>query len=116
MGITFSAAGTSFPNLFASMVVARQGLGNMAVSNALGGNGFNIFMGLGLPWLLYAATPTTYMDDVHLHMYYGMSAGGVVFPVIILLTVLFGFLVTLAITGMRLYKIHAYICAALYVA
>ena len=35
------------------MIVARQGLGNMAVSNALGGNVFNIFMGLGLPWTLY---------------------------------------------------------------
>ena len=52
MGITFSAAGTSFPNVFASMLVARQGLGNAAISNALGGNVFNIFMGLGLPWFL----------------------------------------------------------------
>ena len=52
MGITFSAAGTSFPNVFASMLVARQGLGNAAISNALGGNVFNIFVGLGLPWFL----------------------------------------------------------------
>lgn len=36
-GMVFSAAGTSFPNVFASMVVAKQGLGNMAISNALGG-------------------------------------------------------------------------------
>jgi len=28
-GLTISAAGTSFPNLIASMIVARQGLGNM---------------------------------------------------------------------------------------
>jgi Ca2+/Na+ antiporter len=35
-GLTISAAGTSFPNLVASMIVARQGLGNMAVSNAFG--------------------------------------------------------------------------------
>ena len=53
MGVVFAAAGTSFPNVFASMVVARQGLGNAAISNALGGNVFNIFMGLGLPWLCY---------------------------------------------------------------
>jgi Ca2+/Na+ antiporter len=53
MGVVFAAAGTSFPNVFASMVVARQGLGNAAISNALGGNVFNIFMGLGFPWLCY---------------------------------------------------------------
>jgi len=35
------------------MIVARQGLGNMSVSNAFGSNVFNIFAGLGLPWLLY---------------------------------------------------------------
>lgn len=56
-GLTISAAGTSFPNVFASMIVARQGLGNMAVSNAMGSNVFNIFMGLGLPWLLYCLFP-----------------------------------------------------------
>merc|ERR1740138_1571378 len=54
MGVVFAAAGTSFPNVFASMVVARQGLGNAAISNALGGNVFNIFMGLGMPWFFYS--------------------------------------------------------------
>ena len=76
---------------------------------------FNIFMGLGLPWFLYAATPTTYMDNVDLKMYYGMADGGVLFPVIILLAVLLGFLLTLAATGMRLYRAHAYLCAIMYV-
>jgi len=53
----FAAAGTSFPNVFASMVVARQGMGNAAISNALGGNVFNIFIGLGLPWIFYIIIP-----------------------------------------------------------
>jgi len=57
MGIVFAAAGTSFPNVFASMVVARQGMGNAAISNALGGNVFNIFIGLGLPWIFYIIIP-----------------------------------------------------------
>ena len=30
--------------------VAKNGQGDMAVSNALGSNVFNIFLGLGLPW------------------------------------------------------------------
>lgn len=40
------------PNLFASVLVARQGLGNMAVSNAFGSNTFNIFIALGFPWMI----------------------------------------------------------------
>ena len=53
VGVTVSAAGTSLPNYVASQVAARQGLGNMAVSNAFGSNIFNIMVGLGLPWMLY---------------------------------------------------------------
>ena len=33
MGLTVTAAGTSLPNLFASLIVAKQGLGNMCVSS-----------------------------------------------------------------------------------
>lgn len=66
MGITFSAAGTSFPNVFASMLVARQGLGNAAISNALGGNVFNIFMGLGLPWFLCECWKGICVVSVHI--------------------------------------------------
>lgn len=50
MGLTIGSIGTSLPNLFASMLVAKQGLGNMAISNAFGSNVFNIFMALGIPW------------------------------------------------------------------
>lgn len=74
MGITFSAAGTSFPNVFASMVVARQGLGNCAVSNALGGNVFNIFMGLGLPWLFYTLVGSDDVDSGdHVYVHCGVG-------------------------------------------
>ncbi|KAK3541956.1 hypothetical protein QTP86_008157 [Hemibagrus guttatus] len=52
MGITFLAAGTSVPDCIASLIVARQGLGDMAVSNSIGSNVFDILVGLGLPWAL----------------------------------------------------------------
>jgi K+-dependent Na+/Ca+ exchanger-like protein len=52
VALTILAAGTSIPDLFASMVVARQGRGDMAVANAVGSNVFDILVGLGLPWLL----------------------------------------------------------------
>ncbi|XP_029820103.1 sodium/potassium/calcium exchanger 4 isoform X2 [Manacus vitellinus] len=50
MGITFLAAGTSVPDCMASLIVARQGLGDMAVSNTVGSNVFDILVGLGIPW------------------------------------------------------------------
>mmetsp|Transcript_24177 Transcript_24177/g.54350 ORF Transcript_24177/g.54350 Transcript_24177/m.54350 type:complete len:396 (-) Transcript_24177:360-1547(-) len=53
MGLTLSAVGTSFPNLWSSMIVARQGYGNMAICNALGSNIFNVNVALGLPWLVF---------------------------------------------------------------
>eukprot|EP00058_Branchiostoma_floridae_P021130 XP_002606620.1 hypothetical protein BRAFLDRAFT_209452 [Branchiostoma floridae] len=51
-GITLLAAGTSVPDAMASLIVARQGLGDMAVSNSIGSNVFDILLGLGLPWFL----------------------------------------------------------------
>lgn len=52
VALTLLAAGTSVPDLFASVVVARQGRGDMAVANAVGSNVFDILIGLGLPWVL----------------------------------------------------------------
>ncbi|XP_010774835.1 sodium/potassium/calcium exchanger 4 [Notothenia coriiceps] len=52
MGITFLAAGTSVPDCIASLIVARQGLGDMAVSNTIGSNVFDILVGLGAPWAI----------------------------------------------------------------
>ncbi|UYV74691.1 SLC24A4 [Cordylochernes scorpioides] len=52
MGITFLAAGTSVPDAFASLIVARQGQGDMAVSNSIGSNVFDILIGLALPWFI----------------------------------------------------------------
>merc|ERR1712057_22911 len=52
MGITFLAMGTSVPDALGSIAVAREGEGDMAVSNAIGSNVFDICIGLGVPWLI----------------------------------------------------------------
>lgn len=52
MGLTFLAAGSSVPDGISSLLVARQGDGDMAVSNTIGSNIFDILLCLGLPWLL----------------------------------------------------------------
>jgi len=53
MGITFIAAGTSVPDLLTSVIVARQGYADMAVSSSIGSNIFDILIGLPFPWLCW---------------------------------------------------------------
>jgi len=53
MGLTFLAAGTSVPDLITSVLVAKEGKGDMAVSSSIGSNLFDVTVGLPVPWLLY---------------------------------------------------------------
>lgn len=52
IALTVLAVGTSVPDMISSVIVAKQGRAGMAVSNAIGSNIFDIFIGLGLPWLI----------------------------------------------------------------
>lgn len=52
ISLTVLAGGTSIPDLLSSMIVAKQGRGDMAIANAVGSNIFNIFICLGLPWMV----------------------------------------------------------------
>ncbi|TGZ73251.1 hypothetical protein CRM22_001630 [Opisthorchis felineus] len=56
MGLTFIAAGSSVPDAIASILVVREGEGDMAVSNAVGSNVFDILVCMGLPWFLKCLT------------------------------------------------------------
>ena len=63
--ITIVAIGTSLPDLFASMKAATDGrYADSAVGNVTGSNSVNVFLGLGLPWVIaviYAnSTDTVY--------------------------------------------------------
>lgn len=51
--ITFVALGTSLPDTFASMQAAQQEkYADAAVGNVTGSNSVNVFLGLGLPWVI----------------------------------------------------------------
>ncbi len=52
VALTLLAAGTSAPDLMASVEVAREGRGGMAVANAVGSNTFDLLVGLALPWTI----------------------------------------------------------------
>ncbi|XP_032906273.1 sodium/potassium/calcium exchanger 5 [Amblyraja radiata] len=51
MGLTLLAAGTSIPDAVASVLVTREGKGNMAMSNIVGSNVFDLLC-LGAPWFI----------------------------------------------------------------
>ncbi|XP_040206941.1 sodium/potassium/calcium exchanger 3 [Rana temporaria] len=92
MGITFLAAGTSVPDCMASLIVARQGMGDMAVSNSIGSNVFDILIGLGLPWALQTLA-VDYGSYIHL------NSRGLIYSVALLLASLF-----VTVCGIRLNK------------
>merc|ERR1719313_1651787 len=51
--ITFVALGTSLPDTFASMQAAQEEkYADAAVGNVTGSNSVNVFLGLGLPWVM----------------------------------------------------------------
>jgi len=53
IGLTILAAGTSIPDLLSSVAVAKKWKGDMAISNAIGSNIFDILFGLWFPYMLY---------------------------------------------------------------
>ena len=53
--ITFVALGTSLPDTFASMAAAQaDAYADASIGNVTGSNSVNVFLGLGLPWLICA--------------------------------------------------------------
>lgn len=54
MGISVLAAGTSVPDTVASILVVRDGYGDMAISNIFGSNVFEVFVCLGFLWFIAA--------------------------------------------------------------
>lgn len=52
-GITLVAMGTSLPDTFASMTAAKTSANaDSAIGNVTGSNSVNVFLGMGLPWLI----------------------------------------------------------------
>ena len=98
MGTLVLAAGTSVPDALSSVAVARAGQGDMAVANAVGSNVFDVWLGLGLPWLL--VLPGRGGSEA-------VGAGGALWPSVVLLAaVLAGYYGTLLANGFTLRKRH----------
>lgn len=106
VALTILAGGTSVPDMISSIVVSKQGRGEMAVANAVGSNIFDVLVGLGLPWLI---AMWAMGQQVH------VGTEGLLSSTITLLgTVLI--LMVFLFTGRRLSRVEGGILIALYVA
>lgn len=109
--MTVLAAGTSIPDALASIKVAQDGEGDMAVANAVGSNIFDIWLGLGLPWLLII--PFTGETSSH-GKYIEVDKDELLLSVGILLGVLVFYLLCIKISRWRIDKRHGYMFISLY--
>ncbi|KAG2768719.1 hypothetical protein JG687_00007724 [Phytophthora cactorum] len=107
MGLTIIAAGTSIPDALSSILVARDGHGDMAVSSALGSNVFDILFGLGLPFFL---SNLVYSETVP------VSGNDLDISIAILFAVLLFVVVVLASSRWRLYPLACAFLLMLYAA
>ncbi|KAG7468255.1 hypothetical protein MATL_G00141030 [Megalops atlanticus] len=97
MGLTILAAGTSIPDLITSVIVARKGLGDMAVSSSVGSNIFDITVGLPIPWLMYSIfndlEPVT------------VSSNGLFCAIVLLFLMLLFVIISIAVCKWRMSKL-----------
>ncbi|NXJ02868.1 NCKX2 protein, partial [Psophia crepitans] len=106
MGLTILAAGTSIPDLITSVIVARKGLGDMAVSSSVGSNIFDITVGLPLPWLLYAVITSFAPVTV--------SSNGLFCAIVLLFIMLLFVILSIAFCKWRMNKILGFLMFGLY--
>uniref|UniRef100_H3DPW3 Solute carrier family 24 member 2 n=1 Tax=Tetraodon nigroviridis TaxID=99883 RepID=H3DPW3_TETNG len=106
MGLTILAAGTSIPDLITSVIVARKGLGDMAVSSSVGSNIFDITVGLPFPWLLYST-----INDFRP---VGVSSNGLFCAIVLLFLMLLFVIMSIAACKWKMSKILGFIMFLLY--
>ena len=108
MGVTFLAAGTSVPDLLSSVIVARMGEGDMAVSSSIGSNIFDILIGLPFPWLVYIAYLHTgdhkIGDDGEPRRFVLVGADGIDLDILILLLMLCAIVTIIHFSGWKMTK------------
>uniref|UniRef100_A0A8D0AD61 Solute carrier family 24 member 2 n=1 Tax=Sander lucioperca TaxID=283035 RepID=A0A8D0AD61_SANLU len=106
MGLTILAAGTSIPDLITSVIVARKGLGDMAVSSSVGSNIFDITVGLPFPWLMWSFINELKPVQV--------SSNGLFCAIVLLFIMLLFVIISIAACKWRMSKLLGFIMFMLY--
>jgi len=84
MGLTFLAAGTSIPDLFTSVIVAKKGFGDMAVSSSVGSNIFDVTIGYVVDTsyrLTVVTNPVKMVEDPSFYNYLPVLGGWPIIPI-----------------------------------
>ncbi|KAM6909308.1 sodium/potassium/calcium exchanger 2 isoform 3-T3 [Xenentodon cancila] len=106
MGLTILAAGTSIPDLITSVIVARKGLGDMAVSSSVGSNIFDITVGLPFPWLMWS-----FFNELRPVQ---VSSNGLFCAIVLLFLMLLFVIISIAACKWRMSKLLGFIMFLLY--
>jgi len=140
MGLSLGAIGTSFPNLYASILVAKAGDGVTAVCQAIASNTFNICIGLGVFWMFkgIGLTSCNYGSDGRSHQGpcngcygpvgseplcpylegtnndYGSSSGSTKGAILVVFLWMVGFIGVMVAGKCTVTRVPAYFMAALY--
>ncbi|KAK0426507.1 hypothetical protein QR680_009744 [Steinernema hermaphroditum] len=116
IGLTILAAGTSIPDLITSVIVARKGLGDMAVSSSIGSNIFDVCVGLPIPWLLYFAIEPIRTGSFTAAPPVSVSSNGLVCSVGMLFFMLIVLVIAIAVSHWQMNKLFGVIMIISYVA
>ncbi|XP_033762609.1 sodium/potassium/calcium exchanger 5-like [Pecten maximus] len=108
MGLTLLAAGTSVPDCLASLFVARDGYGDMAISNSIGSNVFDVLVCLGIPWLVHTAAFNN-GDPLKI------SSEGLTYSALTLLSTVFFIGIAVIVAKWKLGRTFGIICLVAYV-
>jgi Ca2+/Na+ antiporter len=96
-GLTLLAAGTSLPEIVSGIIVTRKGKGDMAISNSIGSNIFDILVCLALPWFI----STVIIEPNSVVRIY---SGGITYSTIILLSTIVALMVLIFLNKFILTK------------
>lgn len=107
MGLTFIAAGVSVPDALSGIAVVKEGHGDMAVSNAIGSNVFDILVCLGLPWFIKTAIqqPGSIVQ---------VKSKGVIYSTVTLFSTVVGLVVISHMNGWKLDRKYGFILIVWY--
>lgn len=107
--LTVLAAWTSVPDLISSLIVAKQWRGDMAVANAFWSNIFDIWICLGLPWIMYLAYSWKSLTSI------SVESSDLIFSIGTLLAIVVLVLWVFLVTKFRINKYVWYIFISTYI-
>jgi K+-dependent Na+/Ca+ exchanger-like protein len=113
-GVTVLAAGTSVPDLLSSVIVARQGEGDMAVSSSIGSNIFDVLVGLPVPWMIACLIGRGGGPNKGLN-YVPVQTNSLLFSLLVLMGMLFSVIVIIKLSGWKMTKGLGFSMIGLYV-